>query len=273
MLYYACSYRHLSTRLNTNHVNNNNNKNINNDVDYTNNSININMNKHKLGGISTNILNKNTVKTWESLDKWIEQGNEICTNSLSIVMMRTQNVRQHDHIKKDISVGKDRDREKDKEKERVEYYEERSRERGGIDDSTDEYLSSNKNEFQINDNIISDDNKRKNKNHYGNLIENEISEEEIMKNSENMSNYFRITEHELENLCTKITTFNMNSDSVSTAGERVRAHDERGILLKSCVFDAELSDLVEAILIDKDKDVYVVGTGEEYFSLFLFHFS
>lgn len=207
------------------------------------------------------------------MDKWIEQGNEICTNSLSIVMMRTQNVRQHDNIKKDMNMNmskdKDREKDKDKDKDREEYHEERSRERGSVDDSTDEYLSSNKHEFQINDNIIADDNKR-NKNNNENLFESEISEEEIMKNSENMSNYFRITEHELENLCTKIIKFNTNSDSVSTAGERVREHDERGILLNSCVFDAELSDLVETILIDKDKDVYVVSTGKIRLGFFLF---
>lgn len=187
--------------------------------------------------------------------------------------MRTQNIRQNDNIRKDFSLNmsKDRDREKDRDKDRDDYYEERSRERGSVDDGTDEYLSTNKNEFQINDNIVSDDNKIKKNNDNENLIENEISEEEIMKNSKNVSNYFRITEHELENLCTKIVKFDMNSDSVSTTGDRVRAHNERGILLKSCVFDAELSDLVETILIDKDKDVYVVGTGKKYFS-FYFHF-
>jgi hypothetical protein len=209
------------------------------------------------------------------LDKWIEEGNEICTNSLSIVMMRTQNVRQHDNIKKDTTKDKDkdkdRDREKDKEKDKEDYYEERSRERGSVDDNTDEYLSSNKNEFQIHENIISDDIKRKYKNNE-NLIENEFSEEEIMKNSKNMSNYFRITENELENLCTKIIKFNMNSDNVSTTGERVREHDERGMLLKSCVFDAELSDLLETVLLNKDKDVYVVSTGKEKNIYFYFYF-
>ena len=216
-------------------------------------------------------------------------------------MMRTQNVRQHDNAKKDMNKDRDREKDKDEDKDKEEHYEERSRERGSVDDSTDEYFSSNKNEFQINETIIRDDSKRKNSKNENSKNENsknvnsknensknvnsknenskngnskkEFSEEEIMKNSKNMSNYFRISENKLENLCKKIVKFNANTDSVSTTVDRVRAHDERGVLLKSCVFDAELSDLLETVLLDKDKDVYIVATGEKnYLSIFIFIF-
>lgn len=218
---------------------------------------NIDVNKHNLGGISTNILNKNTIKTWKNLDEWIEQGNEICTNSLSLVMMRTQQTNQkNDFSEKEKNKGNyDDDKSSD-----------RGRERGSVEESNEEYFVNDKNEFQYNENFIFHDNKivktkneDKNENKNGNEKKNE---EKVIKNMKNLSNYFKISESELNILCKKISKSNMNNEGVSTTGGRVRAHDERGNLLRSCVFNAELSDLVECCLLNKENDIFVVATGE-----------
>ena len=213
---------------------------------------------NNVGGISTNILNKNTVKTWESLDEWIEQGNEICTNSLSLVMMRTQQTRQ-----KGTVVEKDKDRDKDREKEKGPNNEVRSRERGTLDESTDEFFIDDRNEFQkISGNYVIDDKFVENDNG-GNENEIEDTEEEIMKNVRSLSDYFHISENELNILCKKISKSNIDVDSASTKGHRVR--DERGSLLRSCVFDTELPNLLESCLLDKEDDIFVVATGKSNF--------
>ena len=169
--------------------------------------------------------------------------------------MRTQQTNQ----KNEFSAENEKNKDKNKEKEREGNYDDEK-----IGDSgreNEEYFVNNKNEFQFNENFIIDDNRTiKNKNKNEN--KNENLGENVTKNMKNLSNYFKISELELNVLCKKISKSKINNEGVSTTGSRVRAHDERGNLLKTCVFDAELSDLIECCLLNKENDIFVVATGK-----------
>ena len=49
-------------------------------------------------GTTTSILNVKTVPLWRELDDWVAKGGDICTNSLSLVMMQNQNQNQNQNL-------------------------------------------------------------------------------------------------------------------------------------------------------------------------------
>ena len=193
--------------------------------------------------------------------------------------MRTQQQTNQKNEKNEFTAENEKNKDKNKDKDKVKekdkesnYDDEKSshrgREGGSVEDNNEEYFVNDKNEFQFNENFTFDDNmivKNKNEN------ENKNGED-VTKNMKNLSNYFKISESELNILCKKISKSKINNESVSTTGGRVRSRDDRGNLLRTCVFNAELSDVIECCLLNEENDIFVIATGKMIFHVFYFFF-
>jgi hypothetical protein len=216
------------------------------------------------------------VKTWRELDNWVLEGGNICTNSLSLVMMRNQqrdtntyneknmmkdnnnnmNVNsKQDNISNMSRKVKERDREKD----------ERGRQRGS--ESGGKYSLKNENEKIVKfDASVMNENEGNIENE-GEIIFQDESEEEVEGNSDEQkrkfeyyADLFQIPQNIFEILCFSVAEFSKRNSRVS-ARKSVRNGGSTGNLLRTFFLDADLKDVFENCFLVGRKDVFMLTTG------------
>jgi hypothetical protein len=228
-----------------------------------------------LGSSTTTILTEKTVKTWRELDNWVLEGGNICTNSLSLVMMRNQQIDTNTYNDKNImkdnnmNVNSKQDNISNmlrKDKERVREKDESGRQRGS--ESGGKYSLKNENEKIVKfDASVMNENKG-NIEKEGEIIFQEESEEEIDGNSDEQkrkfeyyADLFQIPQNIFEILCFSVAEFNRRNPRVS-ARKSVRNGVGTGNLLRTFSLDADLKDVFENCFLVGRKDVFMLTTGQ-----------
>jgi hypothetical protein len=215
------------------------------------------------------------VKTWRELDNWVLEGGNICTNSLSLVMMRNQQIDTNTYNDKNMmkdnnmNVNSKQDNISNmlrKDKERVREKDESGRQRGS--ESGGKYSLKNENEKIVKfDASVMNENKG-NIEKEGEIIFQEESEEEIDGNSDEQkrkfeyyADLFQIPQNIFEILCFSVAEFSRRNPRVS-ARKSVRNGVGTGNLLRTFSLDADLKDVFENCFLVGRKDVFMLTTGQ-----------
>jgi hypothetical protein len=230
------------------------------------------------------------VKTWRELDNWVLEGGNICTNSLSLVMMRNQqmdtntyndkniikeniinnnnnnnvnnnNINNNFNLKEDYTSNIQR-----KEKERDDRVRQRGSERGS--EISEKYST----KYDYKKSLKSDNsmmNDKKEKRDKGQAVFQDENEEEEIEGNINEQNrkfqyyaeLFQISQNVFEILCFSVDEFSKINPSVSTK-KSARTGVSTGNLMRTFSLDADLKDVFENCFLVGRKDVFMLTTGQ-----------